>query len=674
MLRKKFLALFILSMSIYAFAACTNEIPCPGDCGEHGECLYGFCVCIDGYSGDLCDIPPDPCDGIDCGANGTCVDGTCECDAGYEGENCETNTDDCAPNPCQNDGICTDEVDSYTCECIDGYTGENCDILPADPIVGVWMYDYEMYGVSALYIFTINDDGSFMWELIIPGLETYTAFGTYTVTSDELCISITDDPDDMFGIGETCFPLIWVSDNWIYLVMEIAICRTNGEDLSCLDEMPPCLYDGGDLDNDTICSDVDNCPDIANPGQADADGDDIGDDCDDCPNDPGNDMDGDGICHAVDICPLDPDNDFDGDTICGDVDNCPDVANIDQDDADNDDVGDDCDDCPDDPGNDFDEDGICGDVDICPLDPDNDFDGDTICGDVDNCPGVANIGQDDADGDDVGDDCDDCDNDPYNDFDGDTICGDVDNCPYIANFDQEDEDNDDMGNACDPCPNDLFNICGSPTLLPAALLSVDSGCVIYIGDHPSEPGQGFIQTIEFCADGTATKWWNPDPVDSPTLPGYLTCDGTWSYNENELTIATTATVMGMAMNTIESYGVAFTYNNGAKLDLSSPAQIMPGDGSTVIGNYALTIEVSVNMGWVMNMLSIADTSLIITGADPAPWTATETTVTTCTGMACPPEGTEVTTTTGTIPLPGELYNLDGTYVIQVDDSLVLDRL
>ncbi len=150
--------------------------------------------------------------------------------------------------------------------------------------------------------------------------------------------------------------------------------------------------------------------------------------------------------------------------------------------------------------------------------------------------------------------------------------------------------------------------------------------------------------------------------------------GTWSYDGNELTIDTTARVMGVPMNTIERYGVAFTYNNGAKLDMFSPEQVDPGDGGTVIGSYALNTEVSVRMGWLMNMLSIADTSLIITGADPAPWTATETTVTTCTGLACPPSGTEETATTGTIAMPGELYNLGGTYILQVDDSLVLERL
>jgi hypothetical protein len=30
------------------------------DCGEHGECVEGNCVCINGYRGILCDIEPEP--------------------------------------------------------------------------------------------------------------------------------------------------------------------------------------------------------------------------------------------------------------------------------------------------------------------------------------------------------------------------------------------------------------------------------------------------------------------------------------------------------------------------------------------------------------------------------------------------------------------------------------
>jgi len=121
-----------------------------------------------------------------------------------------------------------------------------------------------------------------------------------------------------------------------------------------------------DTDGEGIANACDNCPDVANSGQADTDGDGLGDACDACPHDSANDADGDGVC--------------------ADVDNCPAVTNAAQTDTDGDGLGDAC--------------------DTCSNDAANDADGDGVCADVDNCPTDTNAAQADTDGDGLGDACD----------------------------------------------------------------------------------------------------------------------------------------------------------------------------------------------------------------------------------------------------------------------------
>jgi hypothetical protein len=130
--------------------------------------------------------------------------------------------------------------------------------------------------------------------------------------------------------------------------------------------LPDPSHDGTDTDSDDLCDAGDNCPTVANPGQADGDGDDIGDACDVCTSDPSNDADNDGICVGSGYLP----------PKSGDNDNCPAVPNPDQTDYDGDEGGDACD--PDD-----DNDTVPDGQDADPL---NEF----ACRDVD------------------GDSCDDC--------------------------------------------------------------------------------------------------------------------------------------------------------------------------------------------------------------------------------------------------------------------------
>lgn len=216
-----------------------------------------------------------------------------------------------------------------------------------------------------------------------------------------------------------------------------------------------------DLDDDGANDNVDNCPTIPNPDQADADSDGTGDACDD-------EADGDGLPNEQDNCPfvfnpgqedfdLDGtgdvcDDDTDGDLVENDSDNCPATPNPDQLDTDSDGQGDLCD-------LDIDGDGIANTVDNCvsvanPGQEDDDqdghgnacdldLDGDGIDASDDNCPLVPNADQSDIDGDDIGDVCD-------ADVDGDDVLNGSDNCPAVANPDQRNLDSDALGDACDP--------------------------------------------------------------------------------------------------------------------------------------------------------------------------------------------------------------------------------
>jgi len=235
-----------------------------------------------------------------------------------------------------------------------------------------------------------------------------------------------------------------------------------------------------DSDGDGIDNGIDNCRNVYNPDQADADWDRSGDLCsdddsdwviwhkDNCITVANADQKDANINGVWDVCEFDKDSDgvYDG------IDNCITIANPDQADSDRDNIWNACDNCAYYNPRQLDKDNnsigdVCDQKEKYLLENDDDSDG--IENSRDNCSEIANSDQLDSDKDGIWNACDNCSNmqnanqldsnenniwDICEDSDSDGIQGLEDNCINIANSDQKDSDNNGVWDVCEDSDRD----------------------------------------------------------------------------------------------------------------------------------------------------------------------------------------------------------------------------
>jgi hypothetical protein len=381
------------------------------------------------------------------------------------------------------------------------------------------------------------------------------------------------------GCGDaTCQASVCAYDGYCCGTQWDSVCVGEAQGASALD--CGCTPPPQDTDSDGVPDGTDNCPQVANPAQVDADSDATGDACEAGPCCTGHPGPGCEVsaCQSA-VCGLDPyccsgswdsfcvqhatqmyaedcecgaaTNDNDADGVPNAVDNCPSQTNPDQLDADGDGKGAVCDSaCR---FRDTDSDGAIDAMDNCPLvanpnQADTDYDGiGKVCdafSDIDrdgepdadeDCPYDYDPLQADQDGDGRGDKCDNCvgaanpDQADHNytavgdacdpgDTDGDGSPDSADNCPSMYGTAVADGDADGLGDACDNC---------------AAVPNVDQKDTDWdgVGDacdlHTDKDGDAFDD-----ADDNCPSLWNPEQDDGDE-------DGVGDFCDNCALVANT---------------------------------------------------------------------------------------------------------------------------------------
>ena len=105
----------------YTGSDCT-AIACVPECGAHGACREGKCICQPPFTGISCEakVCPVGLGMLECSGLGFCGDaGECVCPAGRGGRACEKEA--CA-NDCSGNGICLHK----RCRCAAGFDGDDC--------------------------------------------------------------------------------------------------------------------------------------------------------------------------------------------------------------------------------------------------------------------------------------------------------------------------------------------------------------------------------------------------------------------------------------------------------------------------------------------------------------------------------------------------------------------